>query len=474
MGRLCFVWFRALAVLPRRACIACFLLAFPSGCAAITNPVFDSVPVRLLPAELLAPSKAGAQTLPLTLLRQPANTVYRLDHGDVLGIYIEGIVGERNVPPPLHVAPLTQTRDVHRLPPAAGYPFPVDEDGAVTLPLIPKVSVRGMTLDEARGAIRAAYVKKELLKADNDRFVVTVLHPRQTRVLVLRQEATTYLFGPEGPVPTGKRNSGFVVDLPAFENDILHALTLTGGLPEFDALNEIIIYRDRYRDKSKDPVLKEIPAPPPGEFVAPLPKGMEDKVLVGETLRIPLRVPPGAPLPFHPEDVILQTGDTLFLETRDEQVFFTAGLLPPGKYVLPRDQDLDVLEAISQVHGPFYNGAFGGNNLSGTLVAPGLGSPSPSLLVVVRRVPNHGQVRILVDLRRALRDPRERILVQPGDLLLLQEKPDEAMGRYIAQSFLNVEIFWRFLHSPFATGGLTISAPDRPSSRFGNVTVTQP
>lgn len=470
MKRLPSTWFRLTpaahaarrAGLLLAACLSCGL----AGCTAVSNPVYDSVPVRLVPHELLGPSKAGSHTIPLNLLRQPEPDVYRLDHGDVLGIYIDGIVGERTQPPPLQVAPLVESREVRRLPPASGYPFPVNLDGTISLPFLPRLEVRGLTLSDAREAIRTAYVKKDLIKADNDRISVTLLHQRRTQVMVMRQEATAFQFGPAGPVPTGKRNTGHLVDLPAYQNDVLHALALTGGLPEFDAYNEIIIYRDRpFADKAR--FVKE-----GDKLLAPPPKELAE--MAGEIVRIPLRFPPGVPLPFRQGDILLKQGDTLFLEARDEQVFFTAGLLPPGKYVLPRDQDLDVLEAVTEVHGPLYNGAFGGSNLSGTLIPSGLGSPSPSLLVVVRRVPGRGQVRILVDLRRALRDPSERILVQPGDLLILQEKPGEALARYVTQSFLNVEIFWRFLRTSNAIGGATIAAPDRIPGRFGNVTVTQP
>ncbi|MFO0969270.1 MAG: polysaccharide biosynthesis/export family protein [Gemmataceae bacterium] len=436
-----------------------------SGCAAVSNPTYDSVPVRLVPDELLAHSKAGLQTIPLTLLGQPQPEAYRLDHGDVLGIFIDGIVGDRAVPPPLHVAPLTQSKELHRLPPASGYPFPVQADGSVALPFLPKMDVRGMTLNEAREAIRAAYVKKDLLKADNERISVTLLYERQTQVLVMRQEATTYLFGPEGPVPTGKRNSGHLVDLPAYKNDVLHALAQSGGLPEFDAYNEVIIFRGGVmQDRRKLMKKLEKGALPPGD----------DADFAGEAIRIPLRLPPGSTLPFTREDVLLRPGDTIFLEARDEQVFFTAGLLPVGKYVLPRDQDLDVLEAVSQVHGPLFNGAFGGSNLSGVLIAPGIGNPSPTLLVVVRRVPGRGQMRILVDLRKAVRDPRERILVQPGDMLILQEKPAEAVARYMTQTMLNFEIFWRFLNTSTATGAASIAGPDRVSGRLGSITINQP
>ena len=54
------------------------------GCTAMTNPVADGIPVRLLPPELLGPAKTNYQTVPLSLLRQPQPDAYRLDAGDVL------------------------------------------------------------------------------------------------------------------------------------------------------------------------------------------------------------------------------------------------------------------------------------------------------------------------------------------------------------------------------------------------------
>jgi hypothetical protein len=174
---------------------------------------------------------------------------------------------------------------------------------------------------------------------------------------------------------------------------------------------------------------------------------------------------PGSPLPFGPNDVVLQTGDVVFLEARDEQVFFTGGLLPPGQYILPRDQDLDVVEAVSRVRGPLFNGAFGGSNLSGALIQPGIGNPSPSLLVVLRRTPGGGQVPIVVDLREALKHPEERILVKAGDVLMLQERPGEAVARYMSQTFLNFDVAWEFLHSAHSSGVMDVAAPERLPQR---------
>src|ERR1017187_9835831 len=107
------------------------LCASTGGCTALTNPIADGIPVRLLPAELIGPSKMNYQTIPLTLLRQPQPDAYRLDAGDVLGVAIPGKFGEKTQPVPVQIAPLTQLRDQNRLAPGAGFPVPVDRKSVV-------------------------------------------------------------------------------------------------------------------------------------------------------------------------------------------------------------------------------------------------------------------------------------------------------------------------------------------------------
>jgi protein involved in polysaccharide export with SLBB domain len=447
----------------RRAWLALALVGCAlSGCTAMTNPVADGIPVRLLPPELIGPSKTCWQTIPLTALRQPPTDVYRLAAGDVLGVFIDGYLGASTQPLPVQAAPPVLVRDQNRLPPGAGYPITVQEDGLIAHPTVPKLKVDGMSVGEARDAIRNLYLKKELIKAENERILVTLLYARQAQVLVFRQEATAFQAGQDGPIPISKRNTGHLVDLPAHENDVLHALARTGGLPDLDAYNEIIIYRDYARDKNLKVDLKQLDKGKPGA------KQPQD-VWVGETVRIPLRLPPEAALPFGKDDVVLHTGDVVFLEARDEQVFFTAGLLPPGKHMLPRDHDLDVLEAVALVRGSLYNGAFGGSNLSGTLIQPGLGGPSPSLLVVLRRVPGRGQVPIAVDLRSAMQHPQERIPLRPGDVLVLQEKPGEAFARYMTQTFFNFNMFYNVFNSSKGVGIIDVATPDRLPGRVGTL-----
>ncbi len=50
---------------------------------------------------------------------------------------------------------------------------------------------------------------------------------------------------------------------------------------------------------------------------------------------------------FRPEDIILEEGDVVYIESRDAEVFYTGGLLPGGEFPIPRDYDLDVLGAMA-------------------------------------------------------------------------------------------------------------------------------
>src|SRR4051794_31102219 len=91
------------------------LCAAVEGCTAVTNPIADGIPVRLLPPEIVGPSKSNYQTIPLSLLQQGSSDVYRLDTGDVLGVFIDGYVGDKNLPLPVQIAPPVVTQGQNRL-----------------------------------------------------------------------------------------------------------------------------------------------------------------------------------------------------------------------------------------------------------------------------------------------------------------------------------------------------------------------
>ncbi len=247
---------RAVRLFTSIAVLFCLALC---GCAAVTNPVADGVPVRRLPAGYLPPPKEDEKTIPLTLLRQKPPDAYRLDAGDVLGVYIENVLGDKNQPPPVHFSELSN------VPPALGYPLPVREDGAVPLPLIGSVEVRGLTIPEAEQRFIKAYtVDRKLLPPERAHIIVTLIKPRQYHVLVVRQDSGGATLGANGTLGNTKRGTGANVDLPAYENDVLNALTRTGGLPGLDAMNEVVIQRNAGTNGGAVPsVPATCPAAPP-------------------------------------------------------------------------------------------------------------------------------------------------------------------------------------------------------------------
>ena len=129
--------------------------------------------------------------------------------------------------------------------------------------------------------------------------------------------------------------------------------------------------------------------------------------------------PPGVVPQLKPADVILEDGDIVYIETRETEVFYTGGLLPGGEFQLPRDYDLDVLGAISIA---------GGSIGAGTARAGGQGSFGPQQfsqlppgkIYILRKTRCNGQVAIEVSLSGAINDPRQRPLIQPGDIVILR------------------------------------------------------
>ena len=129
-----------------------------------------------------------------------------------------------------------------------------------------------------------------------------------------------------------------------------------------------------------------------------------------------------------------------------------------GQHALPRDYSIDVVEALALVNGSLINGALNVNNLAGNVLEPGIGFPSPSLVTILRRTPGGGQIPIRISLNRALRDPRERVLIQPGDVLILQETLAESLTRYFTEVY-HLSLVNPFSNSKNLIGTNSLSVP---------------
>jgi protein involved in polysaccharide export with SLBB domain len=399
--------------------------AWSGGCASLTNPVADGIPVRRLPEEVLGRPREELRPIPLNLLRQREPDQYRVDRGDLLGVYVEDVLGVRGQPIPVQVInnPLSPKAA------AQGFPIPVQDDGTILIPELPPLKVKGLTIPQVRDLIFGAVTgdpkvegSKQLLNPETARILVDMIQPRTYSVLVVREDTQPVpVLGGAGVFGGNKKGAGFTVRLEAYKNDLLHALNATGGPPGLDAKNEVVIRRGQYD-----------PADPTRGFV-----------------RIPLRARPEDPLTFTEQDIILRDGDTVYIEARDTEVYYTAGITGGNQIPLPRDYDLRVIEALAQVRAPLINGSFQNNAFVANAVNVGLGNPNPSLVSIVRRIPcTQKQIVIRVDVNQAFQDPRENILILPGDIIVLQERPGEATLRYLTQT-IRFNTTWNMIRSRF-------------------------
>lgn len=657
-----------------------------AGCSAL-HPL-SGVPASYFPHEMRGDHRSGKETIDLSLLAQTPPRQYLLDAGDVLGVYIEGVLGRREEVPPVHF-PVN-----NEFPPSLGYPVPIREDGTISLPLAGTLTVSGLTIRQVEDRIRQAYtVDQKILQPGRDRILISLQRPRTYNVLVVRQEAGGNELGQtSGSIGTlslgvSKRGTGKMVSLLAYKNDVLHALTETGGLPGLDAENTIYVIRRRSGcgrpvpafpvhseplpvtptpvpttapaaapltvpatagrplsnaavqpagahvqrmsgsscavplqkvrqylrspgrlppadvpyDISEGGAIQQIayerpapipayqggryaappwpgarggryapvqqtaqgpgtnrvparfaqvetpqtavpaqaypagpmaagqvpnapaypgpaveqfpaqgtyypgpagmpapagppyaapavpggypvpspnppspagqpwpaatyPAPPMStsqmpvpqmpvpaggpypagpQFPSPPPSGVHAQLLAqygrnSQVIRIPVRLHPGESPQISEEDVILNDGDIVFIESRETEIFYTGGLLGGGQFVLPRDYDLDVLGAVSIAGGrqAMSGGTGFGNRIGGVSSLNQDVSVSASDVVILRQLPDGNQIPIKVDLNRAMRDPSQRIRIQPGDYIILQYKPHEAVAAFIERNIL--------------------------------------
>jgi hypothetical protein len=166
-------------------CLMVGFLCVTVGCASLTNPTGNAIPVNRLPQEVLGESREDAVTIPEKFLKPPKQDPYLLSANDVLGVYIKNITGDEKSPPPVVAVPDSG------LPPAIGYPFVVREDGTISLPLAPEpIKVAGMSLTQAEKEVKRMYVDVwQILKPENASVIVTLQKQHTNAIYVLRQDS---------------------------------------------------------------------------------------------------------------------------------------------------------------------------------------------------------------------------------------------------------------------------------------------
>jgi protein involved in polysaccharide export with SLBB domain len=438
-----------------------FRIALAAVCASVGCTTLKGVPAHRIPPQLLGDSRNDRERIDYVRLRQDPPEVYLLAPRDVLGVYVGGVYGSKDkgdVPP-------THFPEAGNLPPAIGYPTPVREDGTISLPQVGPIKVEGLTISEAEIAVKRAYTEgpKRILEDSTDaQIIVTMMHPRTYQVLVIREDRTnTYsqdYMSQRQVLASGNPNirnqstangNGALIDLKAYENDVLHALMLSGGLPDETAKNEVVILRGSWRDAAERDRL--IAKASTAKNACDLCR-LHHKDRWGDdpnVLRIPLRFDAETAVDFDEDSIILREGDVLLVESRERDVFYTGGLLPGGAFLLPRDRDVNVLEAIALAGGSIGGGVGAGAGRSaGMFGGGGLGALiPPSECIIIRSFDGCGSLNIKVDLNRALANPLDRVLIQAGDTIIVRYTTSELIGNI----FLSTVNF-NFLFNGFSGG----------------------
>ncbi len=396
------------------------LVSVSSGCHFVSS-ARNAIPANRLDPALIGCSKEGLAPLPFAALGQPKPAEHVVGSGDTLSVYVFGVfpASEEEIP----VQQRSQAVNQQYYPPrgaeigaAAGLPVRVRDDGTIDLPLVAPIQVAGLTVPQATQKVLEAYMEEKVLQKGRERVTVSLLNPRVKRVVVLREDtpATQVTLVRPGTNDEIHRGSGQVIDLPVYENDVLHALATTGGLPGTDSKRELWVIRNLSDAERRFIDIKSVTA---------ITEIVNYDGSRPHVTRIPLVGCPGMPLPFSINDIVLEDGDVVFVPRRNEY-FVSGGLLPGARIPLPRDEDVDVVEAIALA-----NGSAGGPlGQSGAVLANG--SPGfmrePTRVLILRKLPDGRQLPIRVDLDRAMEDEKERILIQPDDVVMLQFKPSAA------------------------------------------------
>ncbi|MEM6979323.1 MAG: polysaccharide biosynthesis/export family protein [Planctomycetota bacterium] len=395
----------------------------------LVSSACHAVPANRLDPNLFACRREAMGPLPYSALGQQRPQDHIVGAGDTLSVFVYGVYPptENETPVQQRNQPINQRYYPPHgsvVSPSTGLPLQVDSDGTITLPLIGTLNVAGLTPQQIIELIRTASREQEVLNPGQEQITVDLLIPRVRRVVVLREDTPNSAVALTSPQAVDQihRGSGEVIDLPIYENDVLHALASTGGLPGTDAARELYVIRAGAGLNT---------AFMSGSKLQSIVTGDEGGLCNPGVIRIPLAGCACEAIPFAPEDVILNDGDTVFIPRRNEY-FIAAGMLPGGRVPLPRDEDVDVIEAIAMA-----NGSAGGPlGTDGSALMQGRAGNlrEPTRVLILRTLEDGRQIPIRVDLDRAVEDARERIIIQPNDVVALHFKP--------ASSMLNGTLNW--------------------------------
>jgi len=249
-------------------------------------------------------------------------------------------------------------------------PVRVAQDGSVEIPLVGRVSVAGLEMEQAEQTIAAEARSRGIFR--NPCITLTMKQPRTNKVTVV-----------------GAVNSPGVRELPRGSSTLLAALVAAGGLSK-EAGQDVEIRHTR------PPVGAPLaPGRPQGSLLSHeellvAPEGVVERVDLATAAR--LRKAP----------YLLEDGDVVHVFRRQLEPISVLGLVhKPGEFEFPANRSLHVLDAIA--------------------LAGGTSNPVADKVLLIRRpVGQPDPANIAVSLRGA-KEGAENLQLQPGDTVVVEQ-----------------------------------------------------
>ena len=346
------------------------LLILCSGCNSGVYRVSN------LPAECLAPSPVNLETINLAGLTETTVSSEIIQLGDVLEVTM--VTNYENMTP-------TTT------------PVRVANDGTIAVPLVGKVGVAGLEVQQAEQVIAAESVSRGIFR--NPCITLTMKQCRTNRITVV-----------------GAVDKPGTVDLPRASSSLLNALIAAGGLSK-DADSEVEIRRTDARNlppnQAQGGTLQA--ADRTGNNLLPASYQQEQTLAAPSAAsKVNLKAV-GAGTEKLPE---LHDGDVVYVAKRVPKPVYVIGLVrKPGEFPFPMNQEIRVLDAIA--------------------LAGGCSNSLAENVLVIRRPPGKAEpIRIAVSLQAA-KQGQDNVALAPGDTVSVEQTPVTAVVDCI-QTFIRV------------------------------------
>jgi polysaccharide export outer membrane protein len=343
-------------------------LAIGSGC----NSAYR---VSNLPADCLAPSPVNTETINLAGLTDTTVSREIIQLGDILEI--------------------TMVTDYSKLT-TTSTPVRVTDDGTIAVPLVGKVSVVGLEIEQAEQVIAGESIMRGVFR--NPCITATMKQCRTNRITVV-----------------GAVDKPGPVDLPRASSSLLSALIAAGGMNK-EADTEIEIRRTDTRNMAPNQAQAGMmqAADRNGNGLVLASHQQEQPAAPLTVLKVNLNAVAGGAERL-PE---LRDGDIVYVAKRTPKPVYVMGLVrKPGEFAFPVNQEIRVLDAIA--------------------LAGGCSNPLAEDVLVIRRPPGKAEpIRISVSLQAA-KQGQDNVALAPGDTVSVEQTPITAVVDAI-QTFVRV------------------------------------